>query len=75
MSEWQPIETAPKDGEEVLLWLGAPWCRVEKALWFNPWKAWVTEAPGDGADTERYGIGSLVPTHWMPLPQPPETNQ
>lgn len=63
MSEWQPIETAPKeDGCEILGWDGNS---VQVLEWWagggNPRLAcWM-----DG-----HGI-SFEPTHWMPLPEPP----
>ena len=69
---WQPIETAPKDGTRVLLYLAAPWSRVELARWYQPWGNWQTD--GDEPDPfrdEYCGIGSQLPTHWQPLPPPP----
>jgi len=69
---WQPIETAPKDGTEVLLYLGAPWNKVEKAYWFPAWQNW--QRSGDKPDTVRdeyCGIGSAIPTHYQLLPAPP----
>ena len=30
MVDWKPIETAPKDGTHVLLYLGTPYARVVK---------------------------------------------
>jgi hypothetical protein len=66
---WQPIETAPKDGQRVDLLLAnrervtdAHWTG---ASWFSP--NW------------RYDCGSEIregdpqPTHWIPLPEPPRT--
>lgn len=69
---WQGIETAQKDGTEVLLWLGAPWSKVEKARWYEPWRNWQCGTiPADPIREEMHGIGSAVPTHWRPLPAPP----
>lgn len=65
MSEWQPIETAPKDGTEIVghdaktgtshvtcVWRGG---------WYDPDDHYYSEAP------------EFIPTHWMPLPPPPTT--
>ncbi len=70
MSEWQPIETAPKDGTAILLFGGDP-----PAMWELPeprgysiahWSKgrWI-EATG-----ELYSAHES-PTHWMPLPAAP----
>lgn len=58
MTDWQPIETAPKDKADIILafdgisapghWIGDEW------WWFSSGE----EGPCD-------------PTHWMPLPEPP----
>jgi hypothetical protein len=67
--EWQPIETAPKDGREVLL-LGADGIRI--ASWSDRFRremwdtGYASECDGDPIEVER-------PTHWMPLPDPPRT--
>ena len=74
MTEWQPIETAPKDGTEILLW--GPYCeRPSPAKWYDgKWCAYwdgfrVIESEGDfGTDYREFD----VPTHWMPLPDPPK---
>lgn len=73
---WQPIKTAPKDGTEVLIWLAAPYSRIEKARWYTPWANWQAGClPIDPVRDEMHGIGSAVPTHWRPLPAPPSTNE
>ena len=68
MSEWQPIETAPKDGEDLLLWweedvaIGCWWLfhpNVHPPRWVDS-----REDAGVTHDPE--------PTHWMPLPEPPK---
>lgn len=78
MNEWQPIETAPKDGtwilgvnnrgnQAVIIW-------TEKALsrgrglfsgWIHPFSDGYLSSFWNG------GCGSIA-THWMPLPVPPE---
>lgn len=68
--EWQPIETAPKDGNEFLvaLW-GEDFGTVQLAVVFwndnNPTFPWCT------ADGPGYHLDAA--THWMPLPNPPVT--
>jgi len=65
MSTWQPIETAPKDGTEILAWQWGEgtfvvfWCPR-----FFTWK-WTTHR----LDGDEY----LYPSHWMPLPASPVT--
>jgi hypothetical protein len=72
-ARWHPIETAPRDGTEMLIFLGPPWSRVEKARYYEPWNNWqVGIVPSDPVREEHYGIGFAIPTHWMPLPEPPE---
>lgn len=70
--DWQPIETAPKDGTWVLLTVRhvEGWPQMEVGQWTADQKYRVTKAPC-WCDTE----GLLLPgvTHWMPLPKPPET--
>ena len=65
MMEWQPIETAPKDGSKVLLTDGD---RTEIAHWWGKaqegfWEVWTCEP---------FYEDFKQPTHWMPLPQPPK---
>lgn len=63
MSEWQPIETAPKDGVPVLLWPGArDWTEKMRPVvgWHTNLGLWVTWS------------GYIEPTHWTPIPEPPK---
>jgi len=60
MSEWQDIETAPKDGTNIL----AVWSKkreVYAVIWWESgnWHEY-------DYDTDVEGM-----THWMPLPEPP----
>ncbi len=55
---WQPIETAPKDGTEILgCWLPSLVCGV------------VSWGFGEWAEADER---VRAPTHWMPLPEPPD---
>ena len=67
---WMPISTAPLDGRYILTslnWSNADepelavirWCGSKLFPWRRP-----NEIAG--------GIASHVPTHWMPLPAPPQ---
>lgn len=73
MSEWKPIESAPKDGRKILLWFSDTWRRPGHAR-FGHWLP-------DVKTKERFVQGGWVcglnrwhnfPTHWMPLPEPPD---
>jgi hypothetical protein len=58
---WQPIETAPKDGTDILLSDG-----VEVTQ--GGWVAAVSMVGGAGWWSV---AGDLRPTHWMAFPAPP----
>lgn len=63
-SEWQDIETAPKDGSWIVLI--STWNRYFKAVmqWDDGgWRDW---------EEREHDIHSYA-THWMPLSQPPST--
>lgn len=70
--QWQPIETAPKDGTWVLIagpsgYSTTP-LRAEVGRYypqFRPLNPWQTHA--DDAFTD----GGPGPTHWIPLPEQP----
>lgn len=74
MENWESMESAPKDGREILIFLGAPWSKIEKARWYSPWNNWQAGViPEDPIREEHFGIGSSIPTHWMPLPEAPKS--
>ena len=63
---WRPIETAPKDGTNILLREGSD---VSQGGWLT--------GMAQGTEDEHYAGWWSVncfdnPTHWMPLPQPPK---
>jgi hypothetical protein len=64
MSEWQPIETAPKDGTPVFIaWAGTN---------FHPMVAHAEDGVwGYLMPDLAFYHASRPPTHWMPLPPPP----
>jgi hypothetical protein len=66
MSDWQPIETAPKDGSRFL---GGWWDKRHGWCWAGC--RW--EIPGVGVyeTAYPYAEGGGRPTHWLPLPEPP----
>lgn len=59
---WQPIETAPRDGTEILIWPG-------------PYGSVIAAVRGKYFwDVRHLGVAAcklLTPTHWQPLPAPP----
>lgn len=67
--EWQDIETAPKDGTDVLLYR-THWSRAVPVVagWFED--AWYTFDHDGEKVPELGGI-----THWQPLPPPPTSKQ
>lgn len=66
MSDWQPIETAPKHDFDILLGSGNQRAVVR---WENGY--WKPQNVSD-----YYGAYPIYldfePTHWMPLPEPPK---
>lgn len=57
---WQPIETAPKDGTHMLMYRKST--GIDEAWW-----------KGDGWGGRSWWYPqSDQPTHWMPLPEPPD---
>jgi hypothetical protein len=73
---WQPIETAPKDGTEILIY-----DTQAKEIWKVFWgwsnnkdfttqeyyRTWELSHPRSKQTEEYWG----TPTHWMPLPNNP----
>lgn len=82
---WQPIETAPRDGTQILVWrMGHLWIASWRSYWTLEDMRWVVRQPDSsrpaeagsvisiGPPTElETAVGISGPTHWMPLPDPP----
>jgi hypothetical protein len=76
--QWQPIETAPKDGTNIDIWIGRE--RRTDVRWRmsqdSPNRVWWCELAFDDWK-DRWIWSNLAqefsvsPTHWMPMPSPP----
>lgn len=68
--EWQPIETAPKDGTEVL---GCEEVRITTAGHKVGGHVFIAHFVKDEFYIGKWisTSGFVQPTHWMPLPTPP----
>lgn len=68
MSEWQPIETAPKDAEVLIAEIVRGFYVVGEARYHHDAECWLWA----GTDPSDHWAEPLYPTHWMPLPEPPK---
>jgi hypothetical protein len=81
---WQPIETAPKDGEQIMLsngevvaqghwYYSAPFIREIRDIDGR----YVDQDESDGYEGWMDAIGGMLPepTHWMPLPTRPSNHR
>ena len=81
MTNWQPIETAPRNGTEILLW------RSDTEVFLGRWIApcdFLSESEYDseiGWEEPDWFFADFVhggrvtegePTHWHPKPAPPD---
>jgi len=68
---WKPIESAPKDWTDVLLYVpDADEDQGSKGVF----KGWFSMEDGGFNCWMSYeaNSGQIYPTHWMPLPEPPK---
>jgi hypothetical protein len=63
--EWQPIETAPRDGTKILAWSYKKGFTVSK---------WHTPANPEARGHWNNGAHSYTPNYWRALPDPPKEN-
>ena len=68
--DWQPIETAPKNGTHIIL----AWDRCNGLPPVASEAFWRCDMPFSGNGIWWYFAGRLFqePTHWMHLPTPPQ---
>jgi hypothetical protein len=71
MMEWQPIDTAPAETDVIVadpdrlsgeFHISIAWRHAESGKWWRP---------HSGPSLASY----IMPTHWMPLPAPPTTEE
>lgn len=68
MSEWQPIETAPRNGEDILVWDGKGAGVVCFMRFQDGTTRWCMGT--DSCGVTMFARQQL--THWMPIPEPPK---
>jgi hypothetical protein len=73
MSDWQPIETAPRDGTPILAW------GTLHAVGWNDGEAPSIQIAVYGyANCDCWyapAMGGWKPSRWMPIPDPPKDPQ
>lgn len=71
--EWQPIESAPRDEDIWVFGLVKIWvdsCEFEwqgQAGFDSENNIWLTTSYNDAGN-----VLEIIPTRWMPLPEPPK---
>ena len=65
--EWQPIETAPKDGTKFMAYHPLKIFGGGHSIQVMKW------LKGQLVYTLDHDSPTVLPTHWMPLPEPPVT--
>ena len=67
MTDWQPIETAPRDGTEILaLQVDGRELTYTAVHWETMAEEWRDYSASGAA-----GFTPFEPQYWMPLPEPP----
>ena len=68
--QWQPMETAPRDGKPFLAWCLERPPFDPAPTWFHDIAKWSGRTPDDPAGHFAATSGAFV-TRWQPLPPPP----
>ena len=77
MNKWQPIETAPKDGTAIIGLGLPPKVSINQRHFgadIRTIRAWAVGGSAGWSARNNFGWFTVgfEPTHWMPLPDPPE---
>lgn len=81
LGDWQSMETAPKDGTRILVWVPGLNHSVCIAAWFEQTTTELGVVKSQYAEWNYSNWWKLgqedrpQPTHWMPLPEAPETKE
>lgn len=89
--KWLPIESAPKDGTNILVYTEIATQPVVHIAWYRSeaeyeesgkfcfsdfcleeWEGWWSYTRSSVSQRK---LDDFPPTHWMPLPQPPQTKE
>ena len=71
-NEWQPIETAPKDGTEIVFLIKRPVSYIDGKSGYE--QIYIISKYCDYEErwtNLNYGYNKDIRTHWIPLPKPP----
>lgn len=77
---WQPIETAPRDGSDIIVGFDTASVWIVHVAWWRDikeWMEWKEEDVGwwsytNNSVTQEKLEDYRTPTHWMPLPPLPK---
>jgi len=78
MNTWQPIDTAPMDGTDIIVGFDCATVWIVHVAWWRNGdefgatpedRGWWSYVRGSVAQEQLDGY--RTPTHWMPLPEPP----
>ena len=80
MTEWQPIESAPKDGTDIHVWVRGSLVPVPAHFTSREYFAREYDNPEYMEEGWYPSYGFLFdlpeitidPTHWIPIPEPPQ---
>lgn len=86
--QWMPIDTAPKDGTEILVYFDYATVPIVHIAWFRNKEEWEYSGKWSGWDsleewegwwtypehsvTQKKLEDSYAPTHWIPCPEIPK---